>query len=89
MSKTLPPQWVMAFRAEPDEPNGPNAAQRVRHLLKHAKRSLGLICTGVSPDWPTPLPPLDPALDVERTEPSFAPTRDLARPDRDSDGESS
>jgi hypothetical protein len=41
-------------------------------LLKHAKRSLGLICTSVSPDWPTDLPAPDPALDVERTEPPFA-----------------
>ncbi|HEX3314941.1 MAG TPA: hypothetical protein VHR72_08630 [Gemmataceae bacterium] len=72
MSKTLPPQWVLAFRAEPNQPDGPDAAIRVRMLLKHAKRSLGLICTSVSPDWPTDLPAPDPALDVERTEPPFA-----------------
>jgi hypothetical protein len=73
MSKTTQRiQWVMAFRPEPDQPDGPNAAQRVRMLLKHARRSLGLICTSVSPDVPSELPAPDLNLDVTRTEPPFA-----------------
>jgi hypothetical protein len=41
-------------------------------LLKHAKRSLGLICTGIAQDLPAELPPPDLSLDVERSEPPFA-----------------
>jgi hypothetical protein len=67
----LESDWLVVFRPEPDRPDGPNAAQRMRQLLKYALRSQGLRCLRVAPGLPAELPAPDPALDVTRTEPPF------------------
>jgi hypothetical protein len=66
------PSFRLVFRAEADRPDGPRPIERLRQLLKIAKRSLGLICVSCAEDLPAELPATDPALDVTRTEPPFA-----------------
>lgn len=82
MTKTKPtrPSFRIVFRAEADMPAGPRPIERVRQLLKIAKRSLGLICTSCAEDLPAELPAPVPDLDSPRTEPNRRSQSSRSRP---------
>ena len=63
--------FLLVFRAAPDEPGGPNAIQRLRMLLKYAGRTLRLRCITCAPDVRVELPPPAPGLDPTTDEPEF------------------
>ena len=71
VDETNRPGYWLTFRPEPDRPDGPTAAQRIRILLKHAKRSLGLICIGIGPELPPHHGDGDPPGELSQIDPSL------------------
>ena len=58
--------FVLSLRPEPSRPDGPTVEQRMRQLLKIAKRSFGFSCIRIGPDIPAELPPVEPSQDYRR-----------------------
>lgn len=71
MRQTEPGDYVVVLRPLPGHRN--DAGRRMALLLKHALRHLHLKCIDVRPDVPAKLDPPPVELDVEKTEPPFAP----------------
>lgn len=68
-TKAKSDNWILTLQPLPHGRGEPDAAQRMRRLLKAALRVYGFRCTDIRGT----LPPPDVGLDVERDEPPFAP----------------
>jgi len=62
--------WLIHLRPTAGHPNDPG--RRVAGLLKTAKRTWGLECVQLLQDIPSPMRPVEPELDAQRSEPPFA-----------------